>query len=198
MNRLHLALLASLLGGCALTSRGESLDPHYFSPELEPAPQGFAARPSLGPLRLGRVRAATGLKEKIVFRDSVYEVGYYEERRWTERPDVYVRRALARALFEGAGFVQAASSSAPTLDVDIFAFEEIRGAQPVVRIGLTMVVRDDDTALVEKTLVVDEPLSTTVGDGPATPLVRAFSRALSRIVATAVAETKVATAAAGK
>lgn len=196
MTRIHwLSLAAMALGGCALTSKGETLDPHFFTPESVAVTQAAAGAPKArGPLRLGRVRGAVSIKEKIIFRESVYEVGYYEERRWTEKPDVYLRRALAQALFEEAGFAQTASGTAPTLEAELFAFEEIRGPKPFVRVGLTILLREDDAALMEKTLVVEEPIVTLAGDAPTTPLVRAFSLALTRTVSRTVDETSRGTA----
>lgn len=178
---------AAALGGCALTSKGDTLDPHFFTPEpaLVPRASSAAAKAS-GPLRLGRVRGAVSIKEKIIYRESLYEVGYYEERRWTEKPEVYLRRALAQALFEEGGWVETASG--PTLEAELFAFEEVRGAKPFVRVGVTVVLRDDDTASIERTLIVEEPIVAAAGDTAPTALVRAFSLALTKTVAKTVDE----------
>src|SRR4029077_4048150 len=121
----------SVFTGCALLSKAAPLQPRYFSLEDGPlaSNRGAALRsPTSGAmqLRLGRVSAGPHLRERIVYRDSDHELGYYEDRRWTERPETYLRRALARALFEERGLLRVVSGGAPTLEVELVAFEEIR------------------------------------------------------------------------
>src|SRR5579859_2713520 len=113
--------------GCALLSKSDPVVPRYFSPEPAAAAEPALVVPAAAPLelRLGRVNAGSYLRDKIVFRNSAYEVGYYEERRWTEKPEAYVRRALARALFDRRGIHQVISGPAPTLEVEVTAFEEV-------------------------------------------------------------------------
>src|SRR4029078_3767284 len=101
-----------------------------FTPEST-APTVHAPRATASNLRLrlGRVVAGSSCPEQIPYRDSDHELGFYEERRWTERPEVYLRRALARALFEERGATRVVSGFAPTLDVELTAREEIRAPQ---------------------------------------------------------------------
>src|SRR5687768_6369916 len=113
--------LCALLGGCALTSKSEPWTSRYFTPEAaggsespaDPADAGGAR------LRLGRVSAGKHLRERIAFRRSEHELGYYDDRRWTEQPDVYLRRALSAALFEERGIHRVVSSGSPTLEVEL-------------------------------------------------------------------------------
>src|SRR5689334_18964534 len=96
LTRLALAaLLVAGAGGCALTSKAEVLELRYFSPEhVKPHLTGADVSPAPGPgapnaaleLRLGRVSSGPNLRDRIAFRDSAYELGYYENWRWTERP----------------------------------------------------------------------------------------------------------------
>src|SRR5689334_17259795 len=75
---LCIGLVALSVFGCALTSKSEPLEPRYYSPERygamsKPAPA--AAGPAVE-LRLGHVGAASYLDERMVYRDSDYELGY--------------------------------------------------------------------------------------------------------------------------
>ena len=126
-----LAALAAW-SGCALTSKSTPEPIYWFSPETvhprltsaaPPSPTREAGAPLL---RLGRVTGADHLRERIVYRDEGHVVGFYEDLRWTERPEVYVRLEIARALFEDRGFDRALSGLAPTLDVELLAFDEIK------------------------------------------------------------------------
>jgi hypothetical protein len=90
MNTPHFArvtLLVTCLSplGCALTSKADALSPRYFSPEQAPEPSAARAAPERRlELRLGQVSSASHLDERISYRLSSSEVGFYEERRWTE------------------------------------------------------------------------------------------------------------------
>lgn len=128
---LQVAVCSLLLTGCALLTKAEPRVPRYFTPESGSAhsdshgpPQ--AASPLTPRLRLGSVRGGSQLRERIMYRSSAHELGYYDDLRWSERPEVYLRRALERVLFEERGLFRVASGSAPTLDVELVAFEVIR------------------------------------------------------------------------
>ncbi|MBX3259319.1 MAG: membrane integrity-associated transporter subunit PqiC [Labilithrix sp.] len=156
-----IALLATL-AGCALTSKGDVLAVRWFDPEtsrprLTSAAAGAAAGAGRA-VELGRVTSGPSLRERIAYRDDAYEVGYYDDKRWTERPEVYVRRALARALFEDRGMRRALGGPAPVLEVEVLAFEELRGRAPAARIRLRVVLHDDRDALLERTFTVDRPV----------------------------------------
>jgi cholesterol transport system auxiliary component len=161
--RSSIVVLCLLLSGCALTNKSDALDVRWFTPE-HVKPQITSARTNDGatplPLELGRVRAGSELREKIVFRDARWEVGYYEDRRWTERPEEYVRRALGRTLFEERGFARSISDpNAAVLEIELLAFEELR-AKPVhaARVQLRVIVHDGRDVLHEETVTVDKPL----------------------------------------
>ena len=186
-----LILLAIALGpglgsmGCALTSRGETLDIRWFSPEpaIPRLTSGAspAERPEAGlALELGRVRSGLHLRDKIAYRDSSFELGYYEDRRWTERPEVFVRRDLARTLFEERGLERAFGGPVRVLDVEVLAFEEIRGPAPAARVSLRMVLHDHRRAVLERTITVDRPV--TGADRSAASVVQAMALALDEAV----------------
>lgn len=73
-----------------------------------------AVRDSLGFLGGTVVAASRSVRRvrrrhggEIASSDGEYQVRYYRGRRWTLRPETYVRRSLTRALFEKGGFHRA-------------------------------------------------------------------------------------------
>jgi cholesterol transport system auxiliary component len=142
-----------VLAGCALTSRSTPVELRYFVPPIHAA----TAVAGEGPLlRLGRVTPTTLLRERILHRDTEVELGRYETLRWTDRPEAYVRRALERALFDSHRFAQAVGGDAPTLDVDVLAFEEVRrGARRFGRVVLAYDLRDEQRVLAHGTVAIE-------------------------------------------
>jgi cholesterol transport system auxiliary component len=119
----------------------------------------------------------------MVTRNAAREFSYAEDRRWTERPEVYLRRALARTLFEERGVVEALSGRAMTLEVELIAFEEVE--QPhQARLQALLVLRDDHHNLLQETITVEQPVQ--AGAGPQAA-VDAFSQAL-RVGVTRIAD----------
>lgn len=178
------SLLAALLAaGCALTSKSEPVTSRYFTPERPGETARPAARPAgaAGELRLGRISDAAYLDDRLVYRDSDHEVGYYQERRWTEAPEQYLRRRLSRVLFEERGIVQVVGGGAVTLEVDLVAFEEIRAPRRIARVQVTARVHDQRSVRWAETLTVDQPVAAAPGDG-ADAAVDALGVALRAVV----------------
>jgi cholesterol transport system auxiliary component len=170
----------SMLTACALLSKAPPLQPRYFTPEDGPAlfAGGAEARASTSGamlLRLGRVSAGPHLRERIVYRDSDHEVGYYEDRRWTERPEAYLRRALARMLFEERGLQRAVSGVAPTLEVELVAFEEIRAPAHKARMQVIITLDDDRVSSLEETITVEQDVPSVAKDQSAGALAATLS-----------------------
>src|SRR6187399_813863 len=97
------SLVLSCVSGCALTGKAEPMAPRYFSPVSEhsqPAPETRGVRLELRP---GQFESAAYLEERIAYRLSETELGYYDERRWTELPEQFMRRELLFELFERRG-----------------------------------------------------------------------------------------------
>lgn len=145
--------------GCALLSRGKPLDVHWYTPEQTRPDLGSAEMQGACELRLGRVTSGADLGPRIAFGDGLYQIGYYEARRWTERPESYVRRALGRTLFEEGTYRRSLTGAAPTLDVEVLNFEEVKtptthAARIAVRVVLT-----SDRALLERTVVAAQPVT---------------------------------------
>lgn len=163
MKNLLLCLVLGLTG-CALTSKSEPLDVRYFTPEkVKTQLTSSAERPAAAEamqIELGRITSGSHLRERMVFRDASWEVGYYDDRRWTERPESFVRREIGRTLFEERGFRRSiGAATAATLEIELLAFEEVR-AKPAhfARVQLRMILHDGRDVLHEETITVDKPL----------------------------------------
>ena len=180
-NSLRPVVVALALPGCALLGKSEPLVPRYFTPEYAASAPAAPAVPALR-LRLGRVEGRASLRERMASRLADREVRYAEDRRWTERPEVYLRRALARTLFEERGLVEAQIGRALTLDVELIAFEEVVPLR-LARLEARLVLRDDRVALLEETITAEQPIAAAVGDDVAPAVVEALSQALQAGVA---------------
>lgn len=157
------------LSACALTSKADLINIRYFSPERVEAERHDEAPPTVSDdvalrVRLGRVSSGSSLRERIAFRNAEYELGYYEELRWTERPEAYVRRELGRSLFETHGLHRVLTGPAPTLEVEVLAFDDLRsGTGRAARVQLRVILYEESGVMFENTLTVDRPV---VGDTP--------------------------------
>lgn len=178
------AALSFFYAGCALTSKGDVVAPHYYSAEL-PEPSSTEGPASAGTpleLRLGQVDAASHLEERMSFRLQGSEVGFYDDRRWTEEPAEYLRRGLEQELFERRHLRRIVGGAGPTLDVELTAFEELREPKPHVRLALRFTLHDDRQASLERSVVVERPLA----GGPDRPA--DVASALRLALGTAVAD----------
>ncbi len=163
------ALALPALTGCALMSKSEPLTVRYFSPERPPSgreppvvavPASTTATEALGrALKLGSVVGGADLRTQLAFRTAEHELGYDEEIRWTEEPEVYLRRALSRALFEERGLQQVISGPSPTLDVELVAFEERTVEPRTARVMAVVRVHDDRIVQLERTITVEVALA---------------------------------------
>jgi cholesterol transport system auxiliary component len=173
---LPLALAAGLAAGtsaCALTSKADLVTTRYFSPERV-RPRLDSADATVAPraagtqglaLRLGRVSSGPNLRERIAYRDAAFEVGFYEELRWAERPEIYVRRAFSRALFEDHRLQRVLGGLAPTLEIEVLGFDDLRlKTGRAARVQLHFALYEDDSVLFEDTVTVDRAVA---GDAPA-------------------------------
>ncbi|MDP9000964.1 MAG: ABC-type transport auxiliary lipoprotein family protein [Myxococcota bacterium] len=190
-------VLVLLSGGCALLGKSDPLVPRYFSPE---APDGSLGANHTTPrgapaglaLRIGRVGGGSYLKERIVFRESNHELGFYEDRRWTERPEVYLQRALERSFFEERGVQRAVSGASPTLTAELIEFEEVREAAGRVRIEVSYALHDDRRVIRERTFMVEQAIA--AGENASRPeriaagLGDALGRAVAEIVDQVIAD----------
>ena len=173
--------LSALFLGCALTSKGDALSPRFFSPE----PISAASSPKSTQafeLRLGQVSSASHLDERIAYRVGGSEMGFYDDRRWTEIPEAYLRRALERELFEQRGLSRIVNGEGPTLDVELTAFEELRSKPLKARVTIAFSLRDERHSLIERTLDVEEPVTGQADADPARRLAETMTAALDSAV----------------
>mgnify|MGYP000125221907 CR=1 FL=1 len=177
-----LVAVFSLQSGCALTSKADALSPRYFSPEQATRQGPPVAMGSLE-LRLGQVTSATHIDERISYRLSGSEVGFYDDRRWTELPEAYLRRALEHELFEQRGLQRIVTGAGPSLDVELTAFEELRGKPTRARVTLTFSLRDERRSLLEKSLRLEREVTAQAGADPEQSLAATLSAALADAVA---------------
>jgi len=141
---LGLLLMTGCLGALGDKPQGVAL--RYFSPEQTDVRAGVVhADASRAPIvRLGRVTSSESLGARIVHRTAAHEIAMYETLRWTDAPDVYVRRALTSALYE-TGAARDVAGDAPILDVEVTAFEEVdlEHGEHAGRVELHYELRDD-------------------------------------------------------
>jgi len=176
------SLLLGLVLGCALTSKANPLAPRYFSPELRPDSAPRSDANAKLELRLGRIEAAAHLEQRLAYRSSENELGYYDSWRWTEPPEAYLERALAQQLFEQYGLVHVVSGAARTLDVELSSFEELRSGAPRARVEVRLILRDERRSLLERTLRVERAIAPGSPEEAPVRLTRALSAALDEAV----------------
>lgn len=178
MKHLVLLSLALALNGCALLSKGEVPVRRYFSPDLPVSSTPPSEQHSTSELRLGRVTAGAAIAERIMFRESEHEVGFYDDRIWTQKPDQYLRRGLTRVLFEEKGLRSVMRGAAPTLDVELINFEEVKKPQHVARVKIAFALSDERVVSLQQTLTVERPIPEGDHDGEASAVAQAMGEAL--------------------
>ncbi len=186
MTRRDLTTLLASLGAlalcpsCALLTKSDPLSPRYFTAEVTTEDPPIAEVSPLE-LRLGGVTSASHLDERISYRIGVVELGFYADRRWTELPDVYLRRALEQELFGVRGLRRVVVGWAPTLEVELLAFEELIGDPTKARIALSYSLRDEGVWLLQDTQeLIAEVKGASDGDA-GRPLARTLSGLLVHI-----------------
>lgn len=142
--------------GCALTRKSAPVDVHYYSPAITADVQTTAQGPPRARVRLGRITTGSHLRYAIARRTSAVQLQLYELDRWTDTPDVYVKRSLEHALFEAKPIEQATSGGGIFLDVDVLAFEEV-GSPPAGRVQLRYRLRDNESVLAADTVTIVRP-----------------------------------------
>jgi cholesterol transport system auxiliary component len=187
-----IAILSGTAGGCSLTDKADPLEVRYFTPErvaatsgAEQANAGSALIASAGTsveLRLGRIDSADYLREYMAYRDSELEVGFYEDRRWTERPEAYLRRALEQALFEQRGVTRSTAGLAPQLNVELLAFDEVRKPKPGVIVQLKVLLLQGGSARLEETVAIERPIDADSDKDHPTLVAQGLAHALDAAV----------------
>jgi cholesterol transport system auxiliary component len=180
MNPTRALLLALCLSGCSFFGKQAPLHPRFYDPEPHPSGGSVRAEGSKS-VRLGHVVGASHLRERIAFHASQHELGFYDQRRWTERPENYLRRELARELFERRGLTQVVSGSAATLELELTDFSELRQPEHAVRIQAHVLLVDARNVRFEHTFTVELPVQASEGD-PFAAVPGTMGQALSQLV----------------
>jgi ABC-type uncharacterized transport system auxiliary subunit len=95
MRALWISIFVSLLAGCG---SGHMPVTRYYKLDIPPAPAPASTSVSIS-LRIQPFRTAALLRQdRIVYRPSPVEVGYYEYHRWAEPPNDTVTKAVADQL----------------------------------------------------------------------------------------------------
>ncbi|HSO35676.1 MAG TPA: ABC-type transport auxiliary lipoprotein family protein [Labilithrix sp.] len=164
------------LGGCALTSKGTPMEVRYFSPEsVDVRHVARQAQPPVARVRLGNLSSSANLRYPIVHRESAVELDVYDTLRWTENPEDYVRRSLARALFEDGQLEEVVGGAAVTLDVEVIAFEESRReGRHMGRVQLGYQLHDERSVLTSGVVTVERD----AGGSSIEPVVAAIGAAM--------------------
>ncbi len=195
MKALILFLLALALEGCALFSKGDVPMRRYFSPDLQSV-RTAAVRRANGELRLGRVTAGAAIAERIMFRATEHEVGFYDDRLWTEKPEAYLRRALSRVLFEEQGLQSVMRGAGPTLDVELLRFEEVLTPLHVGRVKVAFALSDERVVSLQQTLSFDRAIGNSSPEALAQAMGEALREAVNEISGRVTADLALAAAAA--
>lgn len=179
---------ALVLAGCSLVNKAEPLDITYYEP-APPAARPERTAPPGQPveLRLDRVVSAEHLASRIAYRENGVQIGFYEEQRWAERPEAYLRRALSRALYSDRGLVQAVSGARPALEAELLAFEEVRDRRSVrARVSIQFVLRDGPRVIASDIVTIERPVSDQTGAALAHALGAGLEAAASEVGARTV------------
>jgi cholesterol transport system auxiliary component len=128
------------LGGVASGASSSSSLPADGSTGSKSKPRGPGQDRGEAVQELGRL---AGLYYLSAFRATASEIGFYRLRRWTEPPEQYLKRRLARVLFEERGLRQVVGGGGPTLEVQLTAFEEIRVPRRMARVQVIARLHDE-------------------------------------------------------
>jgi cholesterol transport system auxiliary component len=173
--------MAGATSSCALSSKADVVPIRYFSPEHLVPSSTVPARATVHELKLGRITSGSNLRERIAYRQARYELGYYDDLRWTERPETYVRRALGRALFESGHFRRTVHGPAPTLDIEVLAFDDLRiEGRRAASVVVKFILQDDTGVRIERT--VAEETAVTGSEPNIEQVVEAMAQSLERSV----------------
>ena len=181
------ALACVLLSGCITRDAPE---PRFYHPPtaMLDAPVDPSIADTAGaPVRLRPVHQASFLGERMVWRVSDAEYGRYEQRRWNELPAQYLARAMTNAVQGDPALFLTDDVAAPTLDLDLLAFDEVVGPPRIARVIVRATLRGPKGGtLIDREFVSEEPI-TSDGDG-GSAVARAMGRALDALVAQVTTE----------
>lgn len=154
----------------------------YFRPQGAERPS--RARPVVladdGTVRLAPVTGAVALRDRIMWRRSDVELGYYENERWTEPPAGYLARAVTRELFEVRRVPRGGRMAPLEAVVTLTAFEEVLLPKHSARVAISVSLVDTaaQRSLLERTVEAVEPVAAETSEAMARAMSSAFDRAV--------------------
>ncbi len=170
-----------LVGALALSACSSTAAPRFFAPPHEtPTPAHLTTQT----LVLAPSASGQHLGDRIMWRRSDVEVGFYEQERWTQPPIRYLDRALSDALFVTKGLRRSERGSA-ALAVELLSFEEVLLPAHQVRVELRALLLgihrrpQPGAALLERRFAAKR----AVASEDAEAMARAFGQALDEAVA---------------
>jgi len=184
-----LSIVVGLLAGCG-GPRGPATKYYKLEIPPAPAPAGPAAPASL---RIEPFRTASLLRQdRIVYRPSPVEVGYYEYHRWAEPPNDTVTKALAdqltkRRIFQSVEISDGGKKADYVLSGSIDRLQEVdyRGA---VRVQVSISAELDDPVRQQKIWSGAASSECIVAKGDVQAVVTAMGQASQQSIARLVAD----------
>lgn len=182
--KLWLLFLLAVLPAC-ISSPNAPPRVRYFS--VDPADYGALAVEASAtsnsiPIRLRSVSAASHLDKRMVWRNSDVEYGFYEDRRWTENPALYLERALRRELFESGQFQRSNAPNVRTLEIDLLGFEEVVHPQREARVAVAFTFTG--ASIVERTVEARSRIESDSPDLTARAMAQALADCVKEVVDT--------------
>jgi ABC-type uncharacterized transport system auxiliary subunit len=176
-------LLAS--SGCALLGKGKPLTVRYFDLEGPETYQPKTPATTSTQLRLGTVSAVRAIDRRFASRESTHELRYHDGLRFTDQPEKFLARDLGQNLFERARVTRVVSGLAPTLEVQLTAFEQLPEAHKV-HVAALALMHDDRVQFWQREFTGELP----IGHGDSAEAVAdALSKALAQVAAQITEET---------
>jgi ABC-type uncharacterized transport system auxiliary subunit len=177
MRAFWIFMCLALLPGCG----GSGPKTRYYKLDVPPAPA--PAGPSApASLRIEPFRTATLLRQdKIVYRPSAVEVGFYDYHRWAEPPNDTVTRALAdklskRQVFQSVEISDGRKKADYVLTGSIDRLQEV-DYEGAVRVQVSISAELNDPVLEQKIWSGSASSEQVVARGDVQAVVAAMSRA---------------------
>lgn len=184
MKRLALICCLPLAACLAGLGPGDPTTIRFFSaaPAMEAGGERLEGLPAI---RLRQVTAAAHLRERMVWRASDVEFGFYETRRWTEQPAVWVQRGLVAELAQH-GVARTERANGLVLDVKLVGFEEVLAPHAArVAVDLSLSRAGAEVLLqrrVERAVAIGQDDSEAVARAMATALGEVLGEATHAVV----------------
>ena len=113
-------------------------------------------------VRLGRVSSGPNLRERIAYRDAALRARLLRRLALDERRRRSFAASSVGRCSKEHGFHRVLGGSAPTLEVEVIAFDDLRlPSGRAARVQLKVILFEDSGVVFEDTMTVDRPVSAT-------------------------------------